>query len=99
MMVRVFAFAAMLGSIALGQQATSARTFGGYICRDQCDIHAAGYSWAQARGIEDQRQCPQSISPSFREGCMAYLQNPERDPDEDDEWHPVGAAVTPQGHR
>jgi hypothetical protein len=95
-MMRVFAFAAVLGSITLSQHATAPiRTFGGYICRQQCDVHAAGYNWAQARAIEDERQCPLGLSPSFREGCMVYLQNPQRDPDADDEGNPVGVAATP----
>jgi hypothetical protein len=92
-MMRVFAFAALC-SLALGQQVSApTRTFGGYVCRHECDVHAAGFGWAQARTIEDSRQCPQGISPSFHEGCMAYIQNPKHDPDEDDEGHPVGVEV------
>jgi hypothetical protein len=92
-MMRVFAFAALC-SLALGQQVSApTRTFGGYVCRHECDVHAAGFGWAQARAIEDSRQCPQGISPSFHEGCMAYIQNPKHDPDEDDEGHPVGVEV------
>ena len=64
-MMRVFAFAALC-SLALGQRVSApTRTFGGYACRHECDVHAAGFGWAQARAIEDSRQCPQGISPSF----------------------------------
>jgi hypothetical protein len=72
-------------------------TFGGYLCKQQCDLHAAGYEWAKARGIEDKRLCVYGISRSFGEGCMAYIQNPDRDTEEDDQGNPVGVLVAPPG--
>jgi hypothetical protein len=92
--MRAFAIASILWSVMFGQQVSApARTFGGYLCRQECDVHAAGYRWAQVRNIDDRGRCPNGISPSFREGCLAYVQNPSRDPDDDDQGNPVGAAV------
>jgi len=39
--------------------------------------HQAGYDWAQEKGIDDDSDCEaagdHSNSPSFAEGCMAYV--------------------------
>jgi hypothetical protein len=47
--------------------------------------HQAGYDWAQEHGIDDEDACEtagnNSNSPSFAEGCKAYVQ--ENDPSGD----------------
>ena len=39
--------------------------------------HQAGYDWAEEKGIDDEDDCEQagdhSNSPSFAEGCKAYV--------------------------
>ena len=93
-LIRLFAITSVIWSVAVGHQAIAQdRTFGGYICKHECDIHAEGYKWASARGVDDKRQCPYGISPSFQEGCIAFIQNPSRGSDEDDQGNPVGVGI------
>jgi hypothetical protein len=63
----------------------SARTFGGYDCVDDCVVHAAGYRWAEERGIEIIGACPENRSEAFYEGCLTYVDDPERGADFDDD--------------
>jgi hypothetical protein len=79
--ILVCAFA--LGCCAPGQ--ASARTFGGYDCTDDCVGHAAGYRWAEERGIENIDDCPDNRSEAFYEGCLTYVDDPERGADFDDD--------------
>jgi hypothetical protein len=65
------------------------RTFGGYDCTDECQGHSAGYKWAERKGITDEANCPFGNSRSFHEGCIAYTEDPTRDPDEDDDGNPI----------
>jgi hypothetical protein len=51
----------------------SARTFGGYDCTDNCVGHAAGYRWAEERGIENIDERPANSSDAFYEGCLTYV--------------------------
>jgi hypothetical protein len=67
----------------------SARTFGGYDCTDNCVGHAAGYRWAEERGLENMDECPENRSEAFYEGCLAYVDDPERGADLDDEGVPI----------
>ena len=76
-----------LGCCAPGQ--ASGRTFGGYDCTDDCVGHAAGYQWAEERGIEDIAECPASSSDAFYEGCLTYVDDPERGADLDDDGVPI----------
>jgi hypothetical protein len=93
-LMRVFAFASVIWLAVFGHQVPAqSRTFGGYVCSYECDVHAARYKWARDRSIDDKRECPYGISPSFHQGCVSFMQNPSRDPDEDDQRNPVGAAV------
>jgi hypothetical protein len=67
-----------------------ARTFGGYECTDDCSGHKAGYEWAEAKGVTDEARCEAILerSPnriSFYEGCLAYVEDPDRGADEDDD--------------
>jgi hypothetical protein len=53
-------------------------TFGGYDCTDECVSHAAGYRWAEEREIQNINDCPKNRSESFYEGCLTYVDDPER---------------------
>jgi hypothetical protein len=70
-----------VGFSAPGQ--ASARTFGGYDCTDDCVGHAAGYRWAEERGIENIDECPDNRSKAFYEGCLVFVDDPERGADFD----------------
>jgi hypothetical protein len=51
--------------------------FAGYTCTVDCGGHEAGYRWAEEHMIDDEEDCEtaglHSNSPSFAEGCMAYV--------------------------
>jgi|ERR1700677_419819 len=53
------------------------RSFAGYECKYDCSGHQAGYEWAEEHGITDGEACDaageHSNSPSFAEGCHAYV--------------------------
>jgi hypothetical protein len=62
-----------------------ARTFGGRFCPGgDCSGYAAGYRWAEARDIEDATSCPARRGAAFFQGCLVYVENPDRGADEDD---------------
>jgi hypothetical protein len=63
----------------------SAATFGGYECTEDCSGHAAGYKWAEEKGLEDPDSCPTGHGNSFYEGCLAHSEDPSRGADEDDD--------------
>ena len=64
----------------------SSREFGGYECTDDCSGHAAGYRWAEVQNISGASGCPsRGGSLSFYEGCLAYVEDPSRGADEDDD--------------
>jgi hypothetical protein len=67
-----------------------ARTFGGYECTVDCSGHKAGYEWAEAEDISDTGRCEAILRRwpnrnSFYEGCLAYVEEPSRGADEDDD--------------
>jgi hypothetical protein len=66
-----------------------ARTFGGYDCTDDCVSHAAGYLWAEEREIESIDGCPENRSEAFYEGCLTYVDDPERGADFDDDGRAI----------
>jgi hypothetical protein len=53
-------------------------TFEGSPCTSDCSGHEAGYNWAEEHEINDESDCDAagdtSNSPSFAEGCRAYVQ-------------------------
>jgi hypothetical protein len=78
-LMRVFAFASVIWLAVFGHlMPAQSRTFGGYVCSQACELHSAGYKWARNRSIEDKRECPYGISPSFQQGCLSYIENPVR---------------------
>jgi hypothetical protein len=81
-------------SSAITPEATSATernspTFAGSPCTSDCSGHEAGYNWAEEHGIDDESDCDTaedtSNSPSFAEGCRAYVQENEPTEDTDDD--------------
>jgi hypothetical protein len=72
----------------------AARTFSGYECTVDCSGHKAGYEWAEARAIVNESECERILrrSPnriSFYEGCLAYVEDPDRGSDEDDDGEDI----------
>ena len=64
----------------------NASEFGGYECTDDCSGHAAGYRWAEAHHITNERNCPlNGNATSFYEGCLVFTEDPYRGADEDDD--------------
>ncbi len=79
---------AMIASllVAITVCETKAREYGGHDCTDDCSGHAEGYMWAEAHGITDVANCPlRRGASSFYEGCLVYVDDPNRVPDEDDD--------------
>jgi hypothetical protein len=58
-------------------------TFRGYYCTDECVSHAAGYRWAKECEIQNINDCPKNRSEAFYEGCLTYVDDPERGADFD----------------
>ena len=80
--------------IVLSAVSADAREFGGYECTIDCSGHKAGYEWAEAEGVTDQSQCliilrlnPRKTS--FYEGCLVYVDDPDRGADEDDDGEEI----------
>jgi hypothetical protein len=67
----------------------SSPTFEGSPCTSDCSGHEAGYNWAEEHGIDDESDCDTagdtSNSPSFAEGCRAYVQENEATDDTGDD--------------
>jgi hypothetical protein len=71
------------------------RTYGGHDCTVDCSGHAAGYKWAEKKGIENEGDCPIGNSLSFHEGCVAYTEDNGRlDPGSDDQGNMAGRPIT-----
>ncbi len=49
------------------------RTFFGYACRGDCDLHKAGFAWAVRWGVSDAQVCS-SLDAERAEGCRAYAE-------------------------
>lgn len=67
----------------------SPKTFAGYECTEDCSGHEAGYKWAEEHDIDNQDDCDSagdtSNSPSFAEGCKAYVNGDSPDEEDDDD--------------
>jgi hypothetical protein len=63
--------------------------FDGDPCISDCSGHQAGYNWAESHGIDDEDDCDtageNSNSPSFAEGCKAYVRGDGPDESSSDE--------------
>jgi hypothetical protein len=80
---------AALGGWA-SSDAADAREFGGHDCTDDCSGHVAGYRWAEANSITDEAACPlRGGATSFYEGCLVYVEEPDRGADEDDDGNDI----------
>ena len=64
-------------------------TFAGSPCTSDCSGHEAGYNWAESHGISDEDDCDTagetSNSPSFAEGCKAYVRGDDPDDEGSDD--------------
>ena len=64
--------------------------FDGYTCTVDCSGHEAGYRWAEERNIDDGDDCDRagehSNSPSFAEGCHAYVDGDAAPEDQDENY-------------
>jgi hypothetical protein len=90
----MLAIASMALGCVLSGSDSAARSFAGYECpAGDCSAHAAGYRWASEHSIEDASECPRGGTSSFREGCLAFLEDPDRDADVDDEGRPIEQPV------
>jgi hypothetical protein len=71
-------------------ESTSNLEFDGYTCTVDCSGHEAGYRWAEEHNIDDGDDCDRagehSNSPSFAEGCHAYVDG-DAAPEDQDEHH------------
>jgi len=62
--------------------------FGGFDCFRDCASHAAGYRWAEREGVTRVGEC-RGLSLQVLEGCRAYVNDPRRGADHDDEGRPI----------
>lgn len=84
------ALVSVIPSFSVPAIAGTDRTFGGYECTDDCSGHKAGYEWAEQKGITSIDVCEGVVRrhpnrTSFSEGCMAYVEDPSRGADEDED--------------
>lgn len=72
---------------SVDSSSSDSRTFDGYTCTVDCSGHEAGYQWAEEHDIDDEEACDtaadHSNSPSFGEGCKAYVNGDSEDEDSD----------------
>jgi len=71
-----------------------AATFSGYECTMDCSGHKAGYEWAKTKDILSETECEAIVRrapnrTSFYEGCLAYVEDPFRGADEDDDGNDI----------
>lgn len=52
------------------------------LCTDDCSGHEAGFEWAKDNRITRRSNCYMGDSPSFDEGCEAYVQAMDREVEE-----------------
>ena len=86
--MRKFAIAMLCSSLVgcIAASEATAREFGGYDCSEDCSGHAAGYRWAEAHSISSETSCPlRGNAVSFYEGCLVYVEDPDRGADQDDD--------------
>ncbi|MFE0014129.1 hypothetical protein ACFWXH_04735 [Mesorhizobium sp. NPDC059054] len=77
-----------LGTITSAGSAFAQQTFGGYDCTEDCSGHKAGYEWAEQNNVTSTSDCTTN-SQSFNEGCDAYVDDPDRGADEDDDGNEI----------
>ena len=77
---------AMFSTFVFAHTASSEnRKFGDFDCTEDCSGHAAGYRWAERHDIVDEADCPLGNSRSFHEGCLAFVRDPARGEEEDED--------------
>lgn len=82
----------MIAAVVLASAApVSAQTFGGFPCADDCAGHSAGYDWAESNDAGSDEDCPLEFERySFYEGCLAYVEDPTRGSELDDDGNLIG---------
>jgi len=82
----------------------AASFFSGHDCTEDCSGHEAGYKWAEQHAIDDEDDCDtagdNSNSPSFAEGCKAFVDgenSSDSDRDDEDETNDDDSALTIPG--
>jgi hypothetical protein len=88
-MFKVIGLTGLFCASALFATPSISREFGGYECTDDCSGHAAGYLWAERKGVTEPDDCPAGNSQSFHEGCLVFTEDPSRGADEDDDGEPI----------
>ena len=67
------------------EREASQLSFAGDECGGNCSGHVAGYEWAEEHDIDDEDDCDtagdRSNSPSFAEGCKAFVNGENVDDD------------------
>ena len=81
-------FSVILAMTFSNQSQAQDLTFGGYDCLENCSGHAAGYSWAKENRISMEESCDDK-SMSFYYGCKAYIDDPDRGSEKDDQGNPI----------
>lgn len=87
--MRVFVVVCILVSLS---GVAHAETFHGFACTRDCSGHKAGYGWAQSKGIEARAGCTGN-SRSFREGCLAYVEELEQSAEGEEASHAASESV------
>jgi len=86
--------ALLLGFLRFSSAIADERFFGGYLCSLDCSGHKAGYDWAESRSVRSIAQCESILRRypnrlSFYEGCLVYVEDPDRGSDEDDDGEEI----------
>ncbi|MDR9808224.1 hypothetical protein [Rhizobium hidalgonense] len=85
LMAAYFASALLISSAVTP---SSAQSFGGNSCVDNCEGHRAGYEWAEGNDIQSADDCSGNSS-SFEEGCRTYTEDPDRGAEYDDDGNEI----------
>jgi hypothetical protein len=88
---------AIFSTFVFAQTATSDnRKYDDFDCMENCSGHAAGYAWAEQHDVVDEADCPLGNSQSFREGCLAFVRDPARGEEEDDNGNMLEEPTKPR---
>ncbi len=77
-----------LGLLAL-TAITSAHTFGGYDCTNDCAPYAAGYNWALEHRVQTLTDCQPIQAADIKMGCYTYIGDPYRGSVQDDQGYDI----------
>jgi hypothetical protein len=86
--MKIYVGLTFVACVWLAAPAEAQETFGGYECTEDCSGHKAGYEWAEQNSVSSDDACSGN-SQSFEEGCKAYVEDPYRGGDENDEGEEI----------